>query len=472
MSESWLQKYNHPTSIVIFGGTGNLAETKLLPALLALYIKNVLPDSFRVIGLSRKKLSNEDYRSYVRQVVAGGNHSKSESVIEDFCRRFYYVAGDFDDNQSYENVIKELKDFDDELGQCTSKLFYLAVPPVFYKTIFKKLKTHEALNLCDEIGSWSRLLVEKPFGNDLATAKELEKQLCDSFNDDQIYRIDHYLAKDAIENIISLRFANSILADSWNGRQIESITIKLFETKDVSTRGSFYDGIGALRDVGQNHLLQILALLTMLPSNVHDASEIRQARAKALGSLSKKVSNNVIRGQYAGYQDELGVEKDSVTETYFQITTEMESENWRGVPIVLESGKALSESKTEALIVFKGLDKCSCDAESENHYHKNTLRLTFSPEQMIKLKMWFKKPGFDFTLEARDFTLSKSEAVDTYSPEAYEKVLFDCIAGNQTRFVSGEEVVAAWEFIGPILDNFDKNTLHIYEKGSTGPSSL
>ncbi len=463
-----LTKYNNPTSFVIFGGTGNLAETKLLPALFDLYVNDILPDKFVVIGLSRKDWSDEEYQNFVYESIERKGHGHSTKKVNEFCKHFVYVSGNFTDVDSYEKIGKALQEFDDNIKQCTNKLFYLAVPPQFYGDIFSKLSDSNIMALCDNVGSWSRLLVEKPFGSDLKTAKALEKQLCELFKEEQIYRIDHYLAKDAIENIISLRFANSILSNSWNNEHIESISILLSEKKDVATRGSFYDGVGALRDVGQNHMLQILALLTMKCVDIKDVTSVRNERALILQSLVSDMSKSIVRGQYEGFTETDGVNSESETETYFRLNTEIDTDMWKGVVFIMEAGKALDRDTAEAIVTFKSNDKCNCDIKDEIHSHKNVLTITFSPEQQIKLSMWVKRPGFDFILEERELELVHTDTVDTHSPEAYERVLYDCISGDLTRFVSGDEVIAAWKFISPVLNAFNELPLHRYRSGSSG----
>ncbi len=469
MSEQNIRKYNNPTAIVIFGGTGDLAKTKLLPALVDLYIKGLLPDKLKIIGLSRKEMSDEEYQTFAKDSLKVKGHAHDEKLLDEFCSHLQYVSGSFSEDDTYEVVKEKLNAFDDSIGQCSSKLFYLAVPPRFYELIFAKLSESNLMNLCNGEDSWSRLLVEKPFGKDLTTAQKLEKQLCSLFADDQIYRIDHYLAKDAIENIIAFRFSNNIIADSWNREQIESIHIRLFETKNVSSRGAFYDDIGTLRDVGQNHMLQILALLTMPSADAHDPKAVRAARANTLKELCPEQPQTVIRGQYEGYVDTAGVDPSSETETYFKLGIMSDSDTWRGVEFVLEAGKALSESINEAEVIFKAHNNCNCGFAGKTHTHRNVLRIIFAPQQEIRLSMWVKKPGFDLVLEEKEFILTSSEGSDTHSPEAYERVLYDCIVGDQTRFVSGEEVEAAWQFITPILEQFKTLPLHKYQEGSSGP---
>lgn len=463
-----IRKYNQPTAIVIFGGTGDLAKTKLLPALFDLYTKNALPDKFIILGLSRKEMTDKEYQDFTRPIINTKKYH-NQKMVEEFCEHLRYVSGGFEESSSYERVKEALQTFDKTIKQCTSKLFYLAVPPNFYSQIFHKLKESQAMALCEEVGSWSRLLVEKPFGRDLETAKILENQLCELFSEDQIYRIDHYLEKDAIENIISLRFANGILADLWNKNYVESIDLHLFETKDVANRGSFYDGTGTLRDVGQNHVLQILALLTMHNINHHDSISVRKGRAEAIKSLSHQKTKKIIRGQYDGFTETEGVDLNSQTETYFKIETEIENHEWDGVKLVLESGKALDKGITETIVTFRAHNKCLCGFATGPHEHKNILKIIFSPEHSISLTLWVKKPGFDFILEKRELELTHAKSADDISPEAYERVLFDCIIGDQTRFVSGEEVAAAWEFITPILDKFKTLPMHKYKIGSAGP---
>jgi len=463
------QKNIQPTSIVIFGGTGDLAKTKLFPALLDLYVAGQLPERFSIIGLSRKELSDEEYQTFVQESIAHKGHDHDESAVQEFCTHIQYVAGSFDEIEAYERVKRALQEYDDSIGQCTNKLFYLAVPPQYYEVIFEHLASSQAMALCDNQDSWSRLLVEKPFGRDLSTAQALEKKLCSLFADEQIYRIDHYLAKDAIENLMALRFVNSVLADSWCGSSIESIHIKLLETKDVSNRGSFYDAIGTLRDVGQNHLLQIFALLTMSPADIHDPQAIRGARANALRALKTHTLTSSVRAQYDGYASTVGVANGSETETYFKLMFSLGDEVWRGTKFTLEAGKALDRQVNEAVITFKPTQVERNTTDNNQREYRNTLTIQFSPHQHIDLSMWTKRPGFAFALREQELTLVEDAGEDCASPEAYERVLFDCIAGDQTRFVSGDEVELAWQFITPILEQFKNEPLHTYEPGSTGP---
>lgn len=469
MSANNLKKYNRPTAIVVFGGTGDLASTKLFPALFNLYLYNALPDTFVVVGLSRKDLTDESYQAFVRSSITATKQSYPEAVVKDFCNRFCYISGDFNQAMAYNQIKAKLAEVDGLFKQCTNKLFYLAVPPQFYGNIFTYLHESKVLALCDGVDSWARLLVEKPFGNDLTTARELEQALSRLFSDDQLYRIDHYLAKNAIENIIALRFTNSLIADSWNRDRIESISIRLLETKDVSNRGSLYDSVGTLRDVGQNHLLQILALLIMPEVAPDDSHSVRNARLVALEMVLGQPMDEIIRGQYDGFVATMGVQQNSQTETYFKIVFTPEAGAWAGVKFTLEAGKALATTINEAEITFRPLGECHCLAETKPHTHRNVLKIQFSPEEKISLSMWTRQPGFDFSLGKQELLLVNTPSTESYSPEAYERVLYDCIAGDQTRFVSGPEVEAAWQFITPMLEQFPSVPLQSYQPGSTGP---
>lgn len=451
-----------PTAIVILGGTGDLSQTKLLPALFDLYRFNQLPVRFHILGLSRQIMTDEEYRQFVHRSLKQKGVEAGEEQIADFCSHFYYQTGDFGQNETYQAVRQRLVALDELIGQCSNKLFYLAVPPQFYETIFTHLHQSEVMALCDGELSWSRLLVEKPFGRDLRTAQALEKKLCSLFSEEQIYRIDHYLAKEAIENIIALRFMNSLFAESWNGQAIESITIRLFETKDVSNRGAFYDAIGTLRDVGQNHLLQIFALLTMDYAPLNDAKAIHRARADALRDLCDHLPDTIIRGQYDGYHCADGVADGSQTETYFKLGWTLQTGKWNGTKIILEAGKALDKQINQAVVTYRAHNTVA-DAT------KNVLTISFAPRQHIDVSLWTKAPGFDFRLREQKLVIAEDESAISYSPEAYERVLYDCIAGDQTRFVSGEEVELAWHFITPILEQFQQLPLHTYSPGSVGP---
>ncbi len=457
--------------MVFFGAAGDLAQKKLIPSLFNLYAKNALPEKFFVVGAAWDDYDDNSYRKFVAETITKNTaHGGYHKVIEDFAGNFVYVRGDFNDLKIYQEVKECIFNYNKKIGQCSNILYYLAVPPSLYSLMFERLAQSESMRICDQEEAWAHLLVEKPFGRDIDTARELEEKLRVSVPDEQVYRIDHYLAKNAIENILALRFANPLLRNAWNAECVESIEINLSETDDLSNRGSFYDGVGALLDVGQNHLLQMLALLLMNEVDVSNTDSVREVRAKVLESLYPDLEALMIRGQYEGYRQTKGVASDSKTETFFQVSLKSNLPLWEGTRFVLRSGKALGEAVNEAVVNFRPVDLSSHGLTSSVEKSFNSLRLKLGPDQLLELVMFVRKAGFDFELEPRKYQLVADHEPDgIYSPDAYELVLLDCINGDQTRFVSAREVEAAWKVFMPIMKHFPKLPLLSYEPGSNGP---
>ena len=457
-----------PTQIIILGGSGDLAKRKLIPALIDLYSHGKLPEIFTIIGLARTPRTSEEYQQFVADALNAHGHNHSPETLNEFCSHFKYVSGSFDESKSYEDLAKEIQSFDTKQKLCTNKLFYLAVPPEYYETIFSNIHHSGLSKICSDT-SWSRILVEKPFGSDLHTAQQLDKTLSSLFAEEQIFRIDHYLAKEAVQNILSFRFANTLMRSSWNAANIQNVSIKMHESIDIQNRGNFYDGIGALRDVGQNHLLQLLALVAMDEPTTFTAEDIRTQRAKILEKLipltKHTVATQVLRAQYEGYTEEEGVGENSKTETFFRFTAYINDQRWEGVPFVIESGKSMQERLVTIEITLK--DVATGPFETQDcHTTENKITLTLSPEQTMNITLNAKKPGHGYQLESRtlSFTCDKGDA----EIGAYEKVLLDCINGDHTLFTKTEEVLASWSFISSILDNWEDLPLYTYAKGSIG----
>lgn len=457
------------TTIVIFGATGDLNQHKLLPSLYDLYTKNLLPSGFRILGTSRQEFSDQAYRDFARAALeeSGGDRK----MCETFCERLHYEPGLFDDPKLYCRLAERLSKLDSSAGKCSNKLMYLAVPPQFYETIFNQLASSGLSQSCSGDAGWVRILLEKPFGRDLETAQKLDRTLSKIFNEEQIFRIDHYLTKNALENILAFRFSNLIFDPPWSRTYIDRVHIRLFEAIDVGNRGSFYDGVGALRDVAENHALQMLALIAMDNPGSRDANAIREKRSavlKALRPLNKRaVRESTVKGQYEGYRDTEDVAPDSKTATYFKLQTCIDTARWKGVPFILEGGKALSEHRTDITVHFKETPTCICD-ESESHLpHANVVRFTVAPEQRITVTFWAKRPGFGMSVEPKEFTFTYANGQP--APSAYEKLIIDAIKGDQTSFTSSKEVEAAWRFITPILEAWKEQEPIIYPRGSSGP---
>ncbi|HAO64421.1 TPA: glucose-6-phosphate dehydrogenase [Candidatus Taylorbacteria bacterium] len=451
-----------PTIFVIFGVTGDLSQRKLLPALFSLFSHNLLPKKFKIVGFSRRGWTDDDLRNFVRESLESKKVVGSPDQTESFLAHMEYANGIFDDAQAYVNLKQRLDRIDAEFGQCSNKLLYLAVAPAFYEIIFEHLKT-SGLNIpCGGELGWTRVLVEKPFGNDTKTAEKLESLLTQIFQEAQIFRIDHYLAKETVQNILTFRFSNSMFEPIWNAATIEKVHIQVFEKNRVEDRGDFYDGVGALRDVGQNHLLQMLALIAMdRPKSMH-GDDVRKKRAEILKKVSfskysKRILEQAVRAQYQGFLQEKGVAVGSQTETYFKLPAFIANKRWKNVPFVLESGKALRESKAEISVYFKRLD-CA---------EQNVVRFRIQPNEGIEIVFWVKKPGFEKEHQQKVLAFSFDETkLEHQVPDAYERVLFDCVRGDPTLFASTDEVKYSWKFITPILEKWKGLPLTSYLPGS------
>jgi len=356
-------KPNIPTVFVIFGATGDLVEKKLFPALFNLYLRNKLPPLFRIIGFSRRDFSQEQFRNFVHNILKKRTNFNNERVSS-FLNLISYHKGDFTKTREYKSLAKMLGVIDKDWRVCSNKLFYLAVPPAFYKTIFLHLAKSGLTIPCGPDEGWTRVLVEKPFGHDLKTAEELDLLLSKLFKEEQIYRIDHYLAKEMLQNILNFRFSNNLFEGSWNNTNIEKIHVRLHEKIGVEGRGSFYDGLGALRDVGQNHLLQMLALVTMERPDSLSAEEVRKKRAKILEKIiipdQEFIRKNTYRAQYKGYREIKGVLPNSTTETYFKLKMYLSDPRFLGIPLILESGKRMVKQVKDITITFKHKLPCLC----------------------------------------------------------------------------------------------------------------
>lgn len=460
-----------PIQLVLLGGGGDLSQHKLLPALFDLFLKGKLGANFSIIGIARTERTDEDYRQFVSEAILtqGQVHDRAQVTI--FCSHISYQSGSFDDPDTFKTLADSLSAREVELGLRTNRLFYLAVPPRFYEQIFQALHDCGMAAQTAEDATWSRILVEKPFGKNLTTAQELDKLLSSLYHEDQLYRIDHYLAKEAVQNLLSFRFANMLLKDSWNNQSVESVRIMMHEEKDVASRASFYEGVGALRDVGQNHILQLIALIAMEEPTAFSPQAIRSARATVLNALKpidqSTITTHVLRAQYDGYRDIVDVPEDSETETYFELVAEVDTPTWHGVPFYVSAGKALQCSKVEVTITLKDaatnlFGTADCKTVS------NQITLTVSPQQTLAITVNAKAPGLGYQLESRTLSFT-CDAGDAEITNSYEKVLYDCILGDQTLFTNTEEVLAAWRYITPILEAWQTVPLQSYVPGSSGP---
>ncbi|HEX4103865.1 MAG TPA: glucose-6-phosphate dehydrogenase [Candidatus Paceibacterota bacterium] len=455
-----------PTVLVVLGATGDLMTKKIAPALFALHEAKKLPPYFELVGVSRRHWHDDELRKHVREILAVKAPDASKRSVESFLSLMRYHKIEFNMLEDYKALKDTLSEMDNSLGMCANKLFYLSVPPQFYETILENIHKAHLADACGDPGEgWTRIIVEKPFGSDEKSAKALDAKLSKLFKEEQIYRIDHYPAKEMLQNLLVFRFANDLFERDWSNETVESIHLRLFEKIGVEDRGAFYDHVGALRDMGQNHHLQMLALVTMERPARYDAPSIRSARAALFEQLQiptlKEAATRSFRAQYEGFRTIKGVDPHSSTETYFRVKGFLESARWEGVPIIMESGKRLGESLKEIEIVLRHETPCLCPP---GRHVKNRIVIHIEPKEGISIAFHSKKPGHELAIEEKFLNFDfrggagggKGGSHTQYTEE-YEKLLLDCIAGDQTLFVSSEEIAAMWRFVDPFVAAWQKN---------------
>ena len=470
---------------VIFGASGDLAVRKLIPAIFELYKGKYLPENFAVLGVSRSKLSDEEFREkvfYESEFLKLDAKAKTE--YEEFADRLSYVPIQTAEVKDYAKVKKQLAMLDKEFNIGGNYIYYLSTPPFLYKTIPACLAEH---GLNDETDGWKRLVIEKPFGYDLESAVELNKDLKQYFSEDQIYRIDHYLGKETVQNLLVTRFANGIFEPLWNRNYIQHVQITNAENLTVGSRGGYYDKSGALRDMFQNHLMQIIAHIAMEPPIAADSTAIRNEKLKLLQSIrplkEEDVPKNVIRGQYTSstigknkvnsYRGEKGVPDDSKTETFVALKFFIDNWRWAGVPFYVRSGKALPTKVTEVVITFKDPPHALFRKEEMVYNDNNQLIIRIQPDEGILLKFGMKVPGVGFEVKDVGMDFKYSDLTNAHVPAAYERLLLDVIKGDATLYARGDSVEEAWRFVAPILAAWKKNPkikVYGYPAGSWGPA--
>ena len=452
--------------MVIFGATGDLTSRKLAPALFDLYCKGILPKNMRIIGFARRNLSEGEFKDTLSKAL------KPSPGKKDFLNLFSYIQGDFDNLTGYKELKKLLGFQDNQWKYCTNKLFYLAVPPQHYNSIISNLDKSGLTEPCGPNEGWTRVILEKPFGSDLETARLLDDKLARLFQEEQIYRIDHFLGKESLQNILAFRFGNTMFEPLWNNKYIDHIQIISTETLGVETRGSFYDQIGALRDMVQSHLLQMTAAVAMEQPQDFEPESIRNERIKLLRALKpvKSIDKDCIRGQYQGYKQEKRVSANSTTETSIVLKLVIKNKRWSGVPFYLFTGKKLKKSLTRIVVHFKDLRH---ESIKYSGLYCNRIMFEMKPEEKITIHALMKEPGLKLKMEPHKLELDYGKAHNYQLLDAYEKLIIDCMTGDQTLFARTDEIRASWKFITPILKKWDKSkqSLITYEQGSWGPPS-
>ena len=475
---------SQPTVFVIFGGTGDLNARKLAPALYNLYLEGWLPEQFAVIGTGRTKLSDEDFQARMLQDIS--KFSRSGKVKEDkwagFGPYIHYEAADVQNADTYQEFAKRIKALEDEWQTPANVLYYLAVAPNFFPIIAENLAKAGLTTDAER----TRIVIEKPFGHDLESAKELNRLLGRIFQEKQIYRIDHYLGKETVQNIMAFRFANAIMEPLWNRNNIEHVQISVTEQLGVGDRTGYYDGSGALRDMIQNHLLQLLCIVAMEPPVNFTAEEVRDRKVDVLRAMRRftpeTVRESAVRGQYGpgwiegqqvpGYREEKDANPHSNTETFAAVKFFVDNWRWQGVPFYLRTGKRLHRSASIITIQFKDVPHSIFPAEMADTMSKNRLVISIQPEMSIRLQMQAKRPGVDMVLNTVDMVFDYKGTYVSEAPEAYETLLLDVMLGDQTLFMRGDQVEEAWDLVMPILTSWQtrvSQNFPNYSADSWGP---
>ncbi len=469
-AEQHAEQHNARCSrIVIFGASGDLTKRKLIPALYRLFERRLLPENFSVMGVSRTDFTDEAFRAHLREALPAD--AAESDALATFLGRIAYLSAD----PTQAAALVPLQEKEQEAG---ATLYYLATPPELYAPIAASLAE---LGLIQEDGGASRVVVEKPFGHDLASSRELDAQLHAHFKEGQIYRIDHYLGKETVQNLLVLRFANTIFEPLWNRNMIDFVEITAAESLGVEKRGGYYDQAGAVRDMLQNHLLQVLAMVAMEPPAFITADALRDEAVKVMRSFrplsEEDVRNHLVLGQYLGskvrgedvpsYREEAGVAADSRTETYVALKMFIDSWRWEGVPFYLRTGKRLPTRVSEVVLHFRKTPHPSFKEDAP----ANCLIIRIQPDEGILVSFGLKRPGSGFQVEDVAMDFHYSDLTDKAMPDAYERLLLDALKGDATLFARSDEVEACWAFIQPILEYLDDpaHALYGYAAGTWGP---
>jgi len=464
-------------ALVIFGASGDLARRKLVPALHALHARGLMPRNWYLLGCGRSALDDDAFRALVSDAVGSSSSAHATSVRDDFVRRCFYVSGGYDDAQLYRALAAALATHDRAFATGGNHLFYLSVPPAVYAVVAEGLGAAE---LAHSAG-WVRLAVEKPHGHDLASAHELARRLLHVVQEDQVYRVDHYLGKETVQNILMFRFANAVFEPVWNSTYIDHVQITVAEQLGVGERAGYFDQAGLLRDMFQNHMLQLLALVAMEAPALFDATCLHDEKARVLDAVRLR-PEDVVRGQYAagtvggvhlkGYRDEQGIAAESRSETYVAARLAIDTPRWRGVPFYLRSGKRLRCRKSEIAVAFKPVARSIFQPLTPRDLTPNLLVFNIQPDEGVALMIQAKKPGPKLCMCDLNLDVSYREAFHTDPPEAYERLLLDCMCGDRSLFLREDIIEKSWSLLAPILAAWAADAripLHSYAAGSWGP---
>jgi glucose-6-phosphate 1-dehydrogenase len=452
--------------IFIFGGSGDLNQRKLTPALYNLFLDDWMPEKFAIVGLGRTEYSDDKFKAHLYDGIKQFSR-RVNGHWDEFSQHLSYLQMDAENEAAYSKISDKVKEVEQQFGEHPNVIFYLSVAPQLMPDIAKKLG---ALNICSDT-KCTRIVLEKPFGHDLKSAHELNQLLTGLFDEDQIYRIDHYLGKETVQNILAMRFANALFEPIWNRNYIDHIQITNAETVGVEGRGGYYEGSGALRDMLQNHILQVLCMVTMEAPVNFEANEIRNKKVDVLNAIRKisreEVHAHAVRGQYGpgwmkgkqvkGYRQEDKVNPTSSTETFAAIKFHIDNWRWQDVPVYVRTGKYLHEKTTIITVQFKQAPNYAFPPEAAETWRPNRLTISIQPDMDIRLRFQAKRPGQTMTLSPVDMIFSYKEAYpEDHEPEAYETLLLDVMEGNPTQFMRADQVEAAWKVVMPIIETWEQ----------------
>ena len=472
-----------PCGMVLFGVTGDLSRKKIMPAIYDLANRGLLPPGFSLVGFARRDWEDQDFAQIVHDSVR--EHARTEfreEVWRQLAEGFRFVPGNFDDDHAFDQLRRTIEELDEARGTGGNHAFYLAIPPSFFGDVVRQLKEHGLAHPHE--GSWRRVVVEKPFGHDLESARELNRILDEVFPPGSIFRIDHYLGKETVQNILAMRFANNLFEPIWNANYVDSVQITMAEDVGIGGRAGYYDGVGAARDVIQNHLLQLMALVAMEEPVSFEAENLRLEKLKVLSSvmLPPRLDLTTARGQYTegwaggekviGFCEEEGISPDSTTETYAAVTLHVDTRRWAGVPFYLRTGKRLGRRVTEVAIVFKRAPHLPFSATATEELTPNTLVIRVQPDEGMTIRFGAKVPGTAMEIRDVNMDFAYGGSFTESSPEAYERLILDVLLGDPPLFPRHEEVEQSWMILDPILAHWaKKGRPEPYPAGTWGPKS-
>ena len=463
------------TTIVIIGGTGDLAQRKLVPAICNLAEKGRLDDGLSVVGFARRPLDDATYRDFMWDGVQEvGGLGLTHKTWNDFAPRLHYMSGNLTSLEDFQKLKARLDELDSPDGVDSNRLYYLSVSPEYFETAVENLSLS---GLAASSGGWRRIVIEKPFGTDLETAIKLNDTVDRVFDENQVYRIDHYLGKEMVQNLLVFRFANAIFEPVWNRNYIDNVQITVAESIPVMERGGYYDRSGVVRDMVQNHLLQLLTLVAMEPPTVADSESLRNKKIEVLQAIRhwtpQEAAANAVRGQYDSYLTESGVEPDSQTPTYAAMRLYVDNWRWRGVPFYLRTGKSMSTKVSEIAIQFQEPPHLVFSQNPSRKLTQNILGLCLQPDEGVHLRFQVKVPDQGMEMEAVDMEFHyKSAFGEQPIPEAYERLLEDALNGDASLFIRNDHIEEAWKIVDPLIEAWDSDSrdqVHVYRTGSWGP---